>query len=146
MKSHIVIMALASITILSGSAAAQSVRTQPQAQVQTPNLTIAPASAADLAALQQRVQQLEAAHNTTRTELAQTRLQLQQARAELDATKTNLNALRQAVLTFAVCERQRQGSSAGAEFAWLQCPTSSNTPTSNLGNLYGLQQATDNAY
>ncbi len=140
MKKQVWIVGAILATALGGGALAQTVRVQP------PNLTVAPASAIDVAALQTRLAQLEAAHNTTRTELAQTRLELQQTRAELNTSKTNLNSLRSAIFTFAVCERQRQGSVIGAEFAWVECPSNNNTPSSNLGNINRLQQATANAY
>ncbi|ANP47786.1 hypothetical protein [Candidatus Viadribacter manganicus] len=77
--------------VIGGAAVAQTIR-PPQG-----NLTVAPASAADVALLQTRLQQLESAHNQTRTELAQARL-------ELTATRNRLAGVKNAMREYIRCE------------------------------------------
>jgi hypothetical protein len=127
MKLRVLAAGAAATALLCGLAMAQTIRTPaPQVQMQNPNLAVAPASAVDLAALQARVARLEAAHNTTRTELAQARLQLQ-------ATQTRLAALVDGVHRYALCEKQRTAQalgipSPGCGPLWDNLNILSNTP------------------
>ncbi len=100
MRKHLITAALVG-ALVTGGAAAQVLRTP-----QTANVAIAPATAADIAAISVRIQQLELAHSGTRTELAQ-------ARIELAATRTRLDAALSALRAYGNCGAQSAPATGG---------------------------------